>query len=247
MNYLRAVILWSFGVVNTAVCSFLIAASMPIQRLLGVHDTTIFAHKIAIQWGRNFFRVIPGWRVRVMGKEHLPAVGQACVYIANHQSMTDIFAMYCVGVQFRWLSKAEVFKIPVVGSTMRRAGYIAVQRGQRDSQTKAMEASGERLKNGTPMFFFPEGTRSETGELRPFKSGAFRLAAQHNVPIIPVCLDGTRDLMVKGSAIPAAAHIRILILPALNHQPGEDYQDFADRAQRAVAHGLQQLKKDQAE
>lgn len=238
-KYLRAIILWTFGTVNTICSATAIGVTVWVAKAFGHKDPSDAAHRIACVWGRNFFRVVPGWKVSIEGKQHLPSAGQACVFVANHQSMTDIFAMYCVETQFRWLSKEEVFKIPFVGFAMRNSGYIAVKRGNRESQKRAMETSADRLQNGKPMFFFPEGTRSETGELRPFKTGAFRLAAKNNVPIIPVCLQGTRDLVIKGSFLPSAAHVQIKILAPIYAEQDEDPQSFADRTREEVKLALQ--------
>lgn len=236
--YFRAAILWTFGTVNTIFSTIAIGLAVLILKSIGHKHPTNTAHKIACFWGKVFFRTVPGWHVTIDGQHNLPQPGQACVFVANHQSMTDIFAMYCVNTQFRWLSKQEVFNIPFVGFAMRQSGYIAVQRGKRDSQKRAMESSALRLQEGTPMFFFPEGTRSETGELRPFKTGAFRLAMQNNVPIIPVCLAGTRDLIIKGSLLPSSAHVKISILPPVQPNDYDDVQSFADHTRELIAAGL---------
>ena len=177
-------------------------------------------HSLSNKWGSLVIRLTPGWSVNILGQEHLPRENEGSkkgpmVIVANHQSMADIWVACMLGLQFRWISKVEMFRIPFFGTAMKWAGYIAVDRGNRSSHIKAIKESEERLKNGISMFFFPEGTRSMTGEIGAFKTGAFRLAKTLNVPVLPIWLEGTRDLMVKGSWIPGHARVVIHVLPAV--------------------------------
>ena len=141
------------------------------------------------------------------------------VIVANHESMSDIWAMYYLGVQFRWLSKAEVFRMPVVGHVMKYADYVPVERGNKNSHLNAMKLSADRLDEGLCMFFFPEGTRSKDGKIKDFKNGAFRLARDTNTAVLPIAIHGAGDLMRKGSLVPNPAHVKVKILPPI---PGPD-------------------------
>ncbi len=172
-----------------------------------------WSHWMAVLWSGLILRLMPGWTITLTGREHIPPQGTPVVLIANHESMADIWVLYELGIHFRWLSKIELFKIPLIGWAMRRAGYIAIDRGNRHSHSEAMKQCSESLKSGVPVFFFPEGTRSRTGEMLPFKSGAFRLAKESGVPILPVVLAGTKDLLPKGSGLPGKAHVKISVLP----------------------------------
>lgn len=200
------------------------------------------AHLIATQWGQTIFRLTPGWKVEIIGKENLPGyvAGEGFyerrpfVMVANHESASDIFAVYLLQLQFRWLAKAEMFKIPGVGMSMTWAGYVSVDRKDRNSRRTALERSSEILKEATPMLFFPEGTRSTTGQLQKFKAGAFILAKQLKIPIVPVILHGTSQLLKKGSLCPSRASITIKVLPAEFSSKEENEEAFTDRVEQLV-------------
>lgn len=146
---------------------------------------------------RIFFGVPPFWRFRVEGLEHVDKT-KRYVIVLNHQAMTDIPSLYFVPLNFRWVSKREVFKIPFFGQLLRLHGDICINRG------KAVEARDQLLHDGqlwisrgASVAIFPEGTRSKDGEIHRFKSGAFELAQKAQVPILPVVLDGTTTLVKK--------------------------------------------------
>jgi 1-acyl-sn-glycerol-3-phosphate acyltransferase len=167
----------------------------------------------------------------VLGLEHLPKHRKdpPVVMVANHQSGADIWALYLTGAQFRWLSKQEVFNLPLIGSAMRWAGYVPIHRGDRQSHSRALKQSGEWLDKGISMVFFPEGTRSEDGRLKPFKAGAFKLAIEHKVGVQPIIIKGTRDMMQKKSLMPAPAELEVEVLPVIFPTENETSEDFAQR------------------
>jgi 1-acyl-sn-glycerol-3-phosphate acyltransferase len=179
---------------------------------------------------------MPGWRVTVKGVENVPPEGQAAVLVANHESMADIWGMFFLKTQFRWLSKASVFKIPMVGPAMKWAGYVPIERGERASHSNAMTAAADRLKMGLKMFYFPEGTRSSDGQIKPFKMGAFRLAQEAQVPVVPIAIHGAAELMTKGSGLPGRSHVHIIVLPALPPPaPNEaSLPDYAERVRQSI-------------
>lgn len=202
-------------------------------------------HRVAVLWGRSVMHLMPGWRVTVTGREHLVPDGTASVIVANHESMADVWAMYYLGVQFRWLGKAGLFKIPVVGAAMRWCRYVPVHRGDKESGSEAMRASAERLAQGLSMFLFPEGTRSEDGLIKPFKLGAFRLAQGAQVPVQPIAIHGARDLLPKGSFVPnTRAHVQIRVLPPLPPPgPDEDLTAYAAHVRDILVAAHTELKR----
>jgi 1-acyl-sn-glycerol-3-phosphate acyltransferase len=121
------------------------------------------------------------------------------VAVSNHESYADIFLISHFPWEMKWLSKETMFKIPCMGWMMRMAGDIEIRRGERTSTMNAMAAARDRLKKRVSVMIFPEGTRSRDGELLPFKDGAFRLALEAGVPILPIVVAGTRNAMAKGS------------------------------------------------
>ncbi|PYP81591.1 MAG: 1-acyl-sn-glycerol-3-phosphate acyltransferase [Gemmatimonadetes bacterium] len=151
------------------------------------------------------------WRFETEGE---PPEGprRPYVVVSNHESYADIFLMSHFPWEMKWLSKHTIFNIPVMGWMMRMALDVPVRRGQRESAIAALTECRDRLARRVSVMIFPEGTRSRTDELLPFKDGAFHLAIQSRVPILPVAIAGTRDCMAKGSFAFRRAHAKARVL-----------------------------------
>jgi 1-acyl-sn-glycerol-3-phosphate acyltransferase len=169
------------------------------------------------------------------------------VVVSNHESYADIFLFCHFPWEMKWLSKHTIFQIPVMGWMMRMALDVPVRRGQRESALAALAECRDRLARRVSVMIFPEGTRSRTDELLPFKDGAFHLAIQSKVPILPIAVAGTRNCMAKGSFSfrPAHAKARVLTpiptegltladVPALRDRARETF----DAARRALQREL---------
>jgi 1-acyl-sn-glycerol-3-phosphate acyltransferase len=128
------------------------------------------------------------------GNPRLPYVA-----VSNHESYADIFLISHFPWEMKWLSKDTIFRIPVMGWMMRMAKDIPIHRGKRESVVSALQGCRDRLGRNVSVMIFPEGTRSKTDELLPFKDGAFKLAIEAQVPILPIAVAGTRHCMAKGS------------------------------------------------
>lgn len=138
----------------------------------------------------------PLWRFRVTGI--MPKdPRRPYVVVSNHESFVDILLISHLPWEMKWLSKVEILRIPVLGWDMVLAGDVPVERGTRKSALKAMRRCQEVLEQRVSVMMFPEGTRSETDDLLPFKEGAFRLAIDSKVPILPVVVLGTRTALPK--------------------------------------------------
>ena len=141
-----------------------------------------------------FWKVPPTWKQRVEGLEHIDK-NKSYVIAINHQSMADIISLYFLPLNFRWVSKEEVFRIPYIGPLLIAHGDIPIQRGNpRESMNKVVRDGKMWIERGASIAIFPEGTRSKDGEIHRFKAGAFVLAKDANVEILPVVLDGTRNI-----------------------------------------------------
>ena len=153
-------------------------------------------HLVARVWGRT---ILFAARVKVTVKN--PAnidPSRSYIYMSNHQSNFDIPVLLAhLPVQFRWLAKVELFRIPVFGFAMKRAGYISIDRSNRKSAILSLKHAAEIIRGGVSVLIFPEGTRSRDGNIRPFKSGGFILAIDSGVPIVPVIIHGTFPIMLK--------------------------------------------------
>jgi 1-acyl-sn-glycerol-3-phosphate acyltransferase len=137
--------------------------------------------------------------------------------MSNHQSNFDIPVFFsALPVQFRWLAKAELFKIPIFGRGMRGAGYISIDRSDRKSAVKSLARAAESIRNGKSVLIFPEGTRTSDGNLLPFKSGGFILAIDAGVPIVPMAVHGTFEVMPKHRNIIRRDRVRIVLRPPID-------------------------------
>src|SRR5262249_17806009 len=121
-----------------------------------------------------------------------------CIYVSNHQSMVDILAVFAIRLPFLWVSKVENFYVPFLGWNMWLNGYVPLKRGYLPSIMRMVRTCQRKLADGESLFVFPEGTRSPTGDLIRFYPGAFRLAVRNGIPIVPVVVEGTRDILPKG-------------------------------------------------
>jgi 1-acyl-sn-glycerol-3-phosphate acyltransferase len=154
---------------------------------------------------------LSGIRVRVAGLEHAPR-GRAAVYCANHQSNVDPPILFdAVHPQLHILFKAELDAIPILTRAFRYGGFIAVDRGNKEAALRSIDAGAASIRSGTSFLIFPEGTRSRTAELLPFKKGGFIMAIKAQAPIVPVAVQGGRDSMRRGSWIirPVTVSVRI--------------------------------------
>ncbi len=185
-------------------------------------------HAFICRFTFPYLRLVPSWKVRVEGRELLPR-DTPCVLVANHQSMVDVLAVMGLFHPFKFVSKASLFQLPLVGWMMRMAGYVGVVRGRTGSIQAMMGECRRWLRRGMPVLIFPEGTYSEGGKMLPFKRGAFQLAIEEQVPVVPVVLQGTSGLIEgDGPWMSPRCSIRVKVLPPLPPaQLGEDAEALA--------------------
>ncbi|HXJ92981.1 MAG TPA: lysophospholipid acyltransferase family protein [Terriglobia bacterium] len=187
-------------------------------------------------WGWLILKT-SGVRVRVEGLDHLkdqPTV----IFCVNHPSAMDIpILLASLRVQFRFLAKRELFQLPFLGWYLRRAGHISVERGRPHEAMRSFEEAAARVRRGTSVVLFPEGTRSRrAGVMLPFKGGSFYLAVHAGVPVVPITLNGTRH-----THEPDTLHVRGGQTELIIHQPistvgltTEDVQTLSDRVRQKI-------------
>jgi 1-acyl-sn-glycerol-3-phosphate acyltransferase len=150
-------------------------------------------------WGVRLGLALSGIRFRVAGAEYIPR-DRAAVYCSNHESNVDPPIVFeALHPRLHILYKAELNKIPVLARAFRLGGFIPIERQNRESAMRSIEAGAESIRSGNSFLIFPEGTRSKTGELLPFKKGGFIMAIKAQAPIVPVAVQGGRAAMRKGS------------------------------------------------
>lgn len=163
-------------------------------------------------WGSLYFWTNPFWSLEIRGREHLPN-NRPVVFISNHLSTIDVLVASRLFTHFKWVSKIENFTIPFIGWTMYLNKYVAIKRGGLSSIKSMMKQSKAHLSNGSPIFIFPEGSRAQDGILKSFKTGAFKIAQEANVDIIPIVLTGTDKAVPKNSLhFKGHQHIKVEVL-----------------------------------
>jgi 1-acyl-sn-glycerol-3-phosphate acyltransferase len=176
-------------------------------------------HDLVYPWAlfgaRNWLR-LSGVRVTVQGLELLDAK-QAYVFVSNHRSYLDTAAMFIyTGRRIGLLAKKELLKVPVLGVGMGFVNVMAIDRSNRESAIRTTEAAAQRIKSGVSFAVFVEGTRAKPGELLPFKKGAFYMARQAGVPVVPVAIKNSDVLMGKGTGVARAGTIEMVFMKPMN-------------------------------
>jgi 1-acyl-sn-glycerol-3-phosphate acyltransferase len=169
-------------------------------------------HYYTSLWAGLYLAINPGWKISIENKQNInPHVPY--IFVSNHQSLLDIALLSQLYIKFRWISKIELAKIPVLGWVIRMNKHILVRRGERESIYKMTRACKKSLSEGISIFIFPEGTRSSDGNLLPFKDGAFILAKETGIPIMPVLIHGASIALPKESFFfRGRQHFRIRVL-----------------------------------
>jgi len=167
-------------------------------------------HYCAKFWGKIAL-VANRVKVRIEGMEHLNGKGPY-IFMSNHQGAYDIFTLLAhLPYQFKWLAKKELFSIPFFGWTMAAVGYISIDRGGTRDTVEAMNEAAQKIRDGMSVVIFPEGSRSPDGSIQPFKKGGFTLAIKSKVPIVPIAISGSREIMPKDRLTVAPGEIRMFV------------------------------------
>ena len=183
------------------------ALSLPFDR-----DQRLL-HAFVCQWCVGYLRLNPRWRLGVEGRERLPR-GPA-VLVANHQSLMDIVAAMALFHPYKFVSKVSLFRVPLLGWMMGLIRHVPLDRGRPHSTLLMLERCRFWLKRGMSVFFFPEGTYGDGTQLLPFRSGAFLLAIEEQVPLVPIFIEGTAGLLEgDGPWFKTRADVRVTVLEA---------------------------------
>ncbi len=180
-------------------------------------------HKYTCLWSAIILFLNPYWKIRITGREKIDRKA-TYVMISNHQSGADILVLYKLFVHFKWVAKKGLFSIPFIGWNMALNRYIAIERSQGRSKLMMMDKAEKSVREGNSVMIFPEGTRTRTGQLQTFKSGAFRLAKETRSPILPIVIQGTFYAIQKGGfIIHRNTRIRAIVLDPI---PYDEFKDI---------------------
>jgi 1-acyl-sn-glycerol-3-phosphate acyltransferase len=210
------------------------AVTLPFdRRLVALHRYTCF-------WASLYTWTNPAWPVTIRGREHIDP-HEAYVMVANHLSLLDILVLFRLFRHFKWVSKIENFRVPCIGWNMRLNRYIPLRRGDRASVVEMMNLCEQALAEGNSIMMFPEGTRSPTGKMRAFKTGAFELALKSERPILPLVITGTADALPKRGFVLQGKHpIEVTILEPIPYEAfaGQTAEEVSDRVRAIIAANL---------
>lgn len=178
--------------------------------------------------------------VKVEGMEKLDSK-QSYVFVANHQGAFDIWLLYgYLRRSFKWMMKKELEKIPLVGYACKKANHIFVERGRAETMKKTYDSARKILRSGTSLCVFAEGSRSKTGEIGQFKKGAFLLAQDIHLPIVPITINGSFDVLppTKGFSFIKRHQMSISIHEPIPYDENKDLKTLMDETRETIKNGL---------
>lgn len=202
-------------------------------------------HKVARIWAKCIL-VASGVKVTVKGLPNIDPAG-SYIYMSNHLSNFDIpILMSYLPVQFRWLAKAELFRIPLFGYAMKRAGYISIDRSDRKSAIQSLNKAAKIIRNGVSVVIFPEGTRSQNNNIQPFKKGGFFLAIDSGVHIVPIIIHGTWSIMPKKQFLVKPGNVVLEITSPIESSDytRETRDDLMEKIRNVIMESFEKGKKD---
>jgi len=219
MEIIISIMIWVVSVILTIILFFVdlffSIILFPFDRKRKV------VHAQCFWWAEAVIGLNPYWSAQARGLENIDP-HKTYVMVANHQSMADIVVMYKTRMQFKWVAKESLFKVPFLGWCLSLGKHIKLTRGKFESIKKLYREAANWIRKDMSVLFFPEGTRSDTGEMNKFQNGAFKLAIKEKKPLLPISIRGTREAIPKGSWIfKTKVFITVTVLPSI------DTTDFA--------------------
>ena len=200
-------------------------------------------HLYSCFWAASFMYVNPLWRLDIKGTRIDRA--RPFVIVSNHQSLGDVLVLFSTYLPFKWVSKTSVFKVPLLGWNMRLNRYVPVERGDKSSVEKMSAACRAWLGRGVSVLLFPEGTRSKDGLIQPFKVGAFRIARDAGIQVLPVILDGTATALPKhGLLLRGFSCCRVRVLPPIDVGSHATAEEAAESVRTVMIAELDRLRRE---
>ena len=192
-------------------------------------------------WWARLFCVMTLVKVEVRGRENVRS-GTSYMFVANHQGAYDIFSVYgYLGHNFKWMMKKSLERIPLVGYSCRKAGHIFVDNHSPAAIRKTMQDAEQQLADGMSVVVFPEGSRTLDGKVHAFRRGAYTLAVEFGLPVVPLTIDGAYRVMPRTAILPRPGHIKLTI-----HRPieapaeGHELKSLMDQSREMIISSLPQ-------
>ncbi len=202
-----------------------------------------YSYYVAKAWAVTIASITPVW-VRAKGKEHVEK-GRSYVVIANHQSYHDIPVLYgWTGIDLKFVMKKELKRVPFLGQGVAAKGHVFVDRSDRQRAIESLNNSVNNLEKGESVIIFPEGTRSRDGKVHDFRKGAFRLAFQTGMPILPISVAGTDRIQPPDTLQlrPGPAGLRIHPPIEVEEWREEDIPELMEQCQKTITQGKRELE-----
>jgi 1-acyl-sn-glycerol-3-phosphate acyltransferase len=226
---------WSFMLITSLL---LFPVALLIRVVTAPFDPRlVLLHRFTSFWGSLYTWGNPLWSVEIAGTEHL-ASRKPLVIVANHQSFADILLLFRLRAHYKWVSKAENFRAPLIGWNMSLNRYIKIERGSIRGNRNMMRDCEKAIQEGNSVMIFPEGTRSEDGKMRPFKDGAFELAIRTGSAILPIVIAGTAQALPKHGVVLRGRHrMQVRVLPPLTPESfrGKDARQLSQEVAAMMA------------
>ena len=224
--------------VVTSLIYFSIAFGLRILTIWFDRRLTVL-HQFSCFWASCYIWLSPVWNVVITGRENIDRK-KACVLVCNHQSMFDILVIHFTFIHFKWVAKASLFKIPIIGWNLWLNRHIKIERTSTQSQRKMLKQCAETIREGNSVMIFPEGTRSRNGVLRAFKEGAFLIALQQKADIVPMALDNSYKALPEKGLFPRHKQkVDLHILPPVT------YETFKDMTVRQLSEHIHAIISDE--
>ncbi|MBO5235404.1 MAG: 1-acyl-sn-glycerol-3-phosphate acyltransferase [Alistipes sp.] len=234
-----------FGIYTFVICTVMLLLSVVAFVLTVPFDKQRkVVHELSRALVYMFVMVPPMWKRRVEGLEHIEK-DKPYVIVINHQSMVDIMMFYLVPMTFRWVSKREVYRIPFIGRFLLLHGDITIDRKQGSkAMRKVMEKGQMWLGRGGSVSMFPEGTRSKDGEIHRFKAGAFALAKEAGVGILPVVMDGSSTMFKPSMMVNWRNEFVIRVLPPVTAEEvaQTDQSELMEQVRERMVDALAEIR-----
>ncbi|MBA2882615.1 1-acyl-sn-glycerol-3-phosphate acyltransferase [Desulfosalsimonas propionicica] len=244
-NRLIAIAWFSFVGITSVI--FFLAALVIKVATVAFDRRLVILQQFTCFWGALYTWIIPAWKIRIEGRQHIDSK-KARVVVSNHQSLLDILVLFNLFCHFKFVSKSEIFKVPLIGWNMRFNRYIELKRGDKRSIARMMKDCKKALDEGSSVLIFPEGTRSPDGNIRNFKPGAFILATEHQAPIQPIVISGTNKALPKHSInFHGKCDIRVRVMPEIAYEEfaGLSPEETAQMVREKIIHELDDIEKQQ--
>lgn len=226
-----------FAPVVVVITLVLAGVTLVLRPVLGARTVSRLT---GVSWARLISWCTP-MKVRVEGRDNVDPE-QSYVLACNHQSHYDVLVLYgWLGVDFKWVMKQELRHIPGLGPACASLGHIFIDRSDHQAALRSLEEAKRRIVNGTSVMFFPEGTRSPNGRLLRFKRGAFRMALDLGLPILPLTINGTRDVLPARSVDLTPGAARLVIHPPIPTEGLEnaDLPELMNTTKESIASSLE--------